>query len=151
MKEKAQWDFDFLGSLQSKHGFTESVSKACKPATRMVFLGILFDTMAMVMEVIPERVQEILEEVEKWSAKQTLSGKDLQQLLGKLHFMCKCVRHVQVFMSRLLNLMSRLLNLLYATSERGTVALSGEAKCDIRWFQRFLPEYNKVSLILDME
>ena len=143
-KEKAQWAFNFLGGLLSRLGFAESVLKACEPATRMVFLGILFDTVAMVMEVTPERVQDTLEEVNRWSTKQAASRKELQQLLGKLHFACKCVRQGRVFVSRLLNL-------LRTTSERGSVELSDEAKADIKWFQRFLPEYNGVSLIPDRE
>ena len=143
-KEKAQWAFNFLGGLFSQLGFAESVSKACEPATRMVFLGILFDTVAMVMEVSPERVQDTLEEVGRWSTKQAASRKELQQLLGKLHFVCKCVRQGRVFVLRLLNL-------LRTTSERGSVKLSDEAKADIKCFQRFLPEYNGVSLIPDRE
>ena len=50
-KEKAQWAFNFLGGLLSWLRSAESVSKACEPATRMVFLEIVFDTMAMVLEV----------------------------------------------------------------------------------------------------
>ena len=96
------------------------------------------------MEVTPERVQDTLEEVNRWSTKRAASRKELQQLLGKLHFVCKCVRQGRVFVSRLLNL-------LRTTSERGSVELSDEAKADIKWFQRFLPEYNGVSLIPDRE
>ena len=53
VEERAQWTFEFLGELLKKLGFTESVAKACAPATRMVFLGIMFDTVKMVMEVTP--------------------------------------------------------------------------------------------------
>ena len=46
--------------------------------------------------------------------------------------------------------MSCLLNLLCTTMEQGTVSLSDQAKSDISCFKRFLPEYNGVSLILDL-
>ena len=137
---RAHRAFEFLGELLTKLGFAESANKACAPATRMVFLGILFDTIQMVMEVTPERVSDTLEEVKKWETKETTSRKELQVLLGKLHFVCKCVRQGRVFVSRLLNL-------LRATSEQGVIRVSEEARADIRWFARFLPEFNGVSLI----
>ena len=140
VEERAQWTFEFLGELLKKLGFTESVAKACAPATRMVFLGIMFDTVKMVMEVIPERVQDTLEEVARWVTKENTSQKELQVLLGKLHFVCKYVRQGSVFVSRLLNL-------LRETSECGVVSVGEEARADIRWFERFLPEYNGVTLI----
>ena len=73
VEERAQWTFEFLGELLEKLGFTESVAKACASATRMVFLGIMFDTLKMVMEVTPERVQDTLEEVARWATKENTS------------------------------------------------------------------------------
>ena len=139
---RAQGSFEFLGELLRKLGFAESGAKACSPATRMIFLGILFDTVKMVMEVTPERVQETLEEVRGWATRETTSRKELQVLLGKLHFVCKCVRQGRVFVSRLLNL-------LRETSEHGVKSVSEEARADIRWFEKFLPEFNGVALIPD--
>ena len=49
--------------------------------------------------------------------------------------MCQCV------------FVSRLLNLLHEANECGVVRVSEEARADIRWFERFLPEYNGVTLI----
>ena len=140
VEDKAQWAFEFLGDLLKRLGFTESVTKTCAPATRMVFLGIMFDTVKMVMEVTPERVQDALEEVAGWVTKEETSLKELQRLLGKLHFVCKCVRQGRVFVSRLLNL-------LRESNECGVVLVSEEARADIRWFERFLPEYKGVTLI----
>ena len=95
----------------------------------MVFLGIMFDTVKMVMEVTPERVQDTLEEVARWVTKENTSQKELQVLLVKLHFVCKCVRQGRVFVSRLLNL-------LRETSEGGVVSVGEEARVDIRWYFR---------------
>ena len=140
VEDRALWAFEFLGDLLKRLGFTESVTKACAPATRMAFLGIIFDTVKMVMEVTPERVQDTLQEVAGWVTKEETSLKELQRLLGKLHFVCKCVRQGRMFVSRLLNL-------LRETNECGVVRVSEEARADIRWFERFLPEYNGVTLI----
>ena len=56
VEEMAQGAFEFLGELLWYLRFTESGCKAGLPATRMVFLGILIDTVEVVMEVTPERV-----------------------------------------------------------------------------------------------
>ena len=136
----AQDAFRYMGHLLSALGLDEPHSKACEPAVRMTFLGILFDTVSMVMEVTPERVQEISNEVEMWLVKQSTSKYELQVLLGKLHFITKCVHQGRIFVSRLLNLLRDI-----SGDER--VALSEEARADIRWFHTYLHEYNGVSLI----
>ena len=106
----------------------------------MTFLGILFDKVSMVMEVTPERLCEIRSEVEMWLVKQSISKHELQVLLGKLHFITKCVRQGHIFVSRLLNLLRDI-------SGDEKVALSEEAGADIRRFHTYLHEYNGVSLI----
>ena len=92
------------------------------------------------MEVTPERVQDTLEEVARWMTKEEASQKELQVLLGKLHFVCKCVRQGRVFVSQLQNLLREI-------SKCGVVCVSEEDRADIRWFERFLLEYDKVTLI----
>ena len=87
-----------------------------------------------------EQVHEMLEEVRGWATRETTSLKELQVLLGKLHFVWKCVRQGGVFVSWLLNL-------LHETSEHGVKSVSEEARADIRWFKKFLPEFNGVALI----
>ena len=51
----------------------------------------------------PERVVEISLLVEAWPRKKKASLRDLQSLLGKLHFIATCVRPGRIFVSRLLN------------------------------------------------
>ena len=72
--------------------------------------------------------------------KQSTSKQELQVLLGKLHFITKCVRQGRIFVSRLLNPWRDI-----SGDER--VALSEEARADIGWFHTYLHEYNGVSLI----
>ena len=132
--------FRYVGHMLSALWLDESHSKACEPAVRMTFLHILFDTVSIVMEVTPERLQEISSEVEMWLVNQSTSKQELQVLLGKLHFITKCVHSGRMFVSRLLNLLRDI-----SGDER--VALSEEAWADIQWFHTYLHEYNGVSLI----
>ncbi len=132
--------FDQLGALLERLGLEESCSKACAPDTEMVCLGVMFNTVTMTMEVTPERVEDTLDEVNKWLGKSQAKKKEVQILLGKLHFVCKCVRQGRVFVSRILNFLR--------TMEEGVVYLiPQEMRGDLKWFSRYLPTFNGVSLI----
>ena len=68
----------------------------------MIFLGVLFDSGKLTFEVTAERILEISLLVESWFRKKKASLKELQSLLGKLHFISACVRPGRIFVSRLL-------------------------------------------------
>ncbi len=61
-------------------------TKACEPATKMIFIGILFDSVKMSLEVTPERLQEIRTLVSAWLRKSNATKKEVQSLIGKLSF-----------------------------------------------------------------
>jgi hypothetical protein len=52
----------------------------------MEFLGITVDTVKLTLEVTPDRVTEISLLVEALLLNKKVSLRDLQSLLGKLHF-----------------------------------------------------------------
>ena len=100
--EVARREFKFLAELLSALGLHESLSKAVGPGTSVVLRGISFDTVKMTMEVTPDRVQEILVLADSWLGKKSASKREVQQLVGKLVFTCKCVRQGRIFLNRLL-------------------------------------------------
>jgi hypothetical protein len=69
----------------------------------MVLLGVTVGTRKLTLEVTPERFMEISLLVEAWLRKKKASLRDLQSLLGKLHFIATCVRPGRILVSRLLN------------------------------------------------
>ena len=93
--------YDAVGGLLAKCGLEESVQKGVAPTTRMEFLGITVDTVKLTLEVTPDRVTEISLLVK--ACLRNASLRDLQSLLGKLHFVSTCVRPGRLFVSRLLN------------------------------------------------
>ena len=99
---KALASFTSLGNLMSSLGLVESVDKACPPSTKMVFLGVLFDTVKMTMSVPAEKVQELRLDLDHWARKTTAVRRDLQSILGKLFWVSRMVRHSRPFMARLL-------------------------------------------------
>ena len=69
----------------------------------MPYLGILFNTVKMQMSIPPEKIAEVREEVSLWRNKKSASKKSLQQLLGKLFWVSRCVQFSRGFMGRLLS------------------------------------------------
>ena len=102
-KYKAWEAYDTLGNLLESCGIEEAKPKAVPPTTRMTFLGVIFDSDKMMLEVTLDRVKEISLLVEDWLRKKKASLKELQSILGKLHFISGCVRPGRIFVSRLLN------------------------------------------------
>ena len=113
--DKASEAYESLGSLLESCGLEESKQKGVAPTTRMEFLGITVDTVKLTLEVTPERVREISLLAEAWLRKKKASLRDLQSLLGKLHFVSTCVRPGRIFVWRLLNwLREAFLQMLWA-------------------------------------
>ena len=81
----------------------ESTKKAEAPTTRITFLGIQFDSLAMTMLVPPEKLTEVKSEIRSWLRRTTITKKELQSLLGKLFWVAKCVKYARVFMGRSLS------------------------------------------------
>ena len=65
-------------------GLEESSKKAESPSQELVYLGVMFDSVAMEMRVPPDKLVEVKSEIRKWSRKSTITKKSLQSLLGKL-------------------------------------------------------------------
>ena len=59
VKDSATEAFLKLRGILKQSGLVESPTKACWPNVRMIFLGIMVDTERMVLEVSPDRLQEL--------------------------------------------------------------------------------------------
>ena len=60
--ESLAWTaYNALTRLLSDCGLQENVFKACCPVTIMVFLGVLFNTITLTLEITPERLEETIE------------------------------------------------------------------------------------------
>ena len=74
-RENANFAYLCLGSVLKKCGFEESLEKASPPSQIMSFLGVLFNTITMTMEITPERLTEIRNLVKTWLNRDTASLK----------------------------------------------------------------------------
>ena len=139
--EDADLAFRTSGEILDKCGLRESVDKACPPATKMVFLGVLFDTDNLTLEITPDRLVEIELELDTWVARTRCNRHDIQELLGKLNFVASCVRPARIFMSRMLAF-------LRTMPVVGNRVISQDFHKDIIWWRKFMRQYNGVSMML---
>ena len=77
--QQAHGILDHLG-LNAKH------SKSTAPTTLIVFLGIIIDTVNMIISLKQSKLQSILAVFLELSSKPTLTFKQLQSLIGKLQW-----------------------------------------------------------------
>ena len=132
-----------LAQLFIELGLKESTAKYHPPSTSMPFLGVQFDTVAMTMSVPPEKLEEVRAEVALWSKKSTATKKNLQQLLGRLFWISRCVKFSRPFMGRLL----QQLRDIHSKPENKKFPMSDGCKQDIMWWKRYLRRFNGVELV----
>ena len=129
-----------LGDLLLELGLGENFTKACGPATMQIVLGILIDTINMTASVPKDKLEEITTLVNEWQGKTRCKKVELQSLIGKLQFVTKCVRQSRIFLNRLLETLRKM-------TKKKTISLSESFQKDLRWWARFIHEYNGVSII----
>ena len=141
-EQNATFAFLLLRELFRKSGIEEAADKASPPSQIMVFLGVLFNSNSMTMEITSERLVEIRSLINDWLVKEFASLKEIQQLLGKLNFVGACVRSSRIFVNRILNWLRD----CYATSSvKYKVPL--EMKKDLVMWDELLSSYEGISLI----
>jgi hypothetical protein len=138
--ERAVQSYNALADLLQDLGLTESISKAHKPSTSMPYLGVNFDTVRMRMSIPADKLTEVRDEIAAWVRKTKATKKGLQQLLGKLFWVSRCVKFSRGFMARLLNQLTS----MHSLSDNKKVTLSEDCRLDIGWWARYLRRFNGV-------
>lgn len=143
--ESIAWQsFLSLKQLLADLNVALSHDKTIEPTTCAEVLGVWFDTVLKIMAVTPDRIEESLRLLEVWRFRQFATKKQLQSLIGKLQFLAKCVRPGRVFISRLLNQ-------LRSIHETNTFEVSEDVRGDLRWWYKFLPLFNGVTVLRNID
>ena len=137
-KEKIWQAYQALTLLLETLKVDTSAEKVVPPTTRLEFLGIMFDSETMTMEISMQKLKEIQMELQGWLYKESASRKKVESLIGKLQFLAKCIRAGRVFLSRLIQWIRK-----WTKSYR----VPYEARKDIAWWARCTYQHNGVSLI----
>ena len=114
----------------------------------MTFIGILFNTEKLTMEVTTEILHEIRYLLQSWLDRDTTSLKEIQSLLGKLNFIAACVRPGRTFIAKMLQWLKALNK---EAHPRQQVSILQYVQKDVLWWHTFLPLYNGVSLMFNEE
>ena len=138
--DHAEEAYDCLGWILDTIGICESKHKACPPAYIAIFLGILFNTLSMTLQIMEERLQEILDLLMQWTNKETATLKEMQSLLRKLNFAGSTVCSGRVFVSRLINNLKQF-------PPNGRRRINKEIKKDIEWWLQFMEEFDGISIM----
>ena len=135
------WEaYKYLNMILEEIGVETAPEKMVPPTSRIQFLGITLDSQTMTMEIPRDKIKEIMKELDTWTYRTKATRTEAESLVGKLQFMGKCVKPGRVFIARLINWMKTL-------SRQGKHTIQLEARKDIAWWGRFLPQYNGISII----
>ena len=131
-----------LGIILKNLGLEENTAKACPPSSVQTVLGVNIDTISMTISITDDRIEEISELLDKWKEKLVCTEKELRSIIGKLSFVCKCVRQSRVFLNRLLELLRSV-----DWKQNTRVKLSDDFHKDLRWWGLFMERFNGVAFI----
>ena len=135
--------FKALSSLQGilrELGVREAIHKVCGPTQRMVWLGLLYNTIDMTISIPEEKLLEIMELLKVWEGRQRATRAQMQSLLGTLQFVAGVSPPTRIFTNRMLQD-------LREAPKRGTESLSWGFKRDLAFFLALLPHYNGIKII----
>ena len=117
--------------------------KAVGPTTDIVYLGLRIDSVKQQVSVPPDKLQSVIEKVEKAIRAQKMTLNEIQSLIGSLSFVCRAIAPGRPFIRRLIELTARIKQSWYK------VRLNEGVKSDLRMWMMFLKEFNGVSLFQD--
>lgn len=124
-------------------GFTTNPAKTVLPSTSLVLLGVQLDTVTQELRIDHSRLTEIMDLLEHWSTKRRCTKRQLQSLLGKLHFVCHACRPGRIFLRRMIDIL--------CTVQHPThhIRLNRAFHNDLLWWKVFLPSWNGCSFFYD--
>ena len=131
----ASASYDCPLDLLRRLGLDISKKKLCPPSAKAVCLGIEIDTVTRTISVPQEKLQRIRHMVDAWGNRRFCSVRQLQSLLGHLMYIPKSIKLSRYFVNRILEL-------LRSNYDARSITLTQDFKRDIRWFQKFLLQYN---------
>ena len=135
----AHASYDCLFHLMKDLGLTISDKKLVAPSTKVVCLGVLINTEEGTFSIPPEKLHQIIDTVCQWLNRAFCTKRQLQSILGLLLYVHKCVKPARAFLNRMLAI-------LRSNHDSQRIILTSDFKRDLRWFAKFLPQYNGVSL-----
>ena len=89
--------YQYLLNLLQYLGLDISHKKLCPPDTKVICLGILFDTVNRTISISADKLFEIVKVSHDWSDKRIVTKNELHSLLGLLLYISKCEKPTRYF------------------------------------------------------
>jgi hypothetical protein len=86
-------------------GFPLATDKIEGPCTSLCFLGICLDTIAMEAKLPDDKLLRLSKELGEWTVRKACTRRELEHLIGLLHFACNVIPQGRPFVHRLINLL----------------------------------------------
>ena len=125
-------------------GLPMAADKTLGPSTRLIFLGIEIDTVAMTAQLAEDRLERLHSLLTDWIGRTHATLTELASLEGVLSWCTKVVRPGRSFLARI-----RTWRKERQTRGEGPHALTPEVLRDVRWWLLFTREWNGVSVLYD--
>ena len=125
-------------------GLQTAPEKCQPPATQMLWIGVWYDTIRMLMSIDRDRVQEALKACGDFLSATRITLHAMQRLMGKVFHATKCTVAARAFLGRMLDLLRE------ATGKQ-IVDITAEARADVAWLLAFLVHFNGLTLIKPAE
>lgn len=124
-------------------GFHINYSKIEGPSQRLVFLGVLIDTVDMTLSLPNEKLIDFHKLLQSFSVKKRASKRQLESLIGSLNWASQVIQGGRPFLRRIIDLKNTL------ASHSDQVLLNQDFYADINWWLKFLKVFNGTMKILD--
>jgi hypothetical protein len=118
------------------------------PVSWLTFLGIELDCLRQEARLPAAKLLELRQLIDVWVGKTHATVKELQSLVGILNFACSVVRPGRHYLRRIISHMCHVD--AFASSRHASHQLTKAVMTDVRWWQEFLPHWNGVSLLYEL-
>ena len=140
--EECQEAQSVLIRLLGQLGFRISWKKCSTPATRVKYLGIIFDSISMEMSLPQEKLQKLHVEMDFFRGRQRASKRQIQRLCGILSHCSKVIRGGRTFSRRVIDLLKCL------PPGNPRIRITSEFAKDLQWWDEFAAIFNGKECII---
>ena len=134
-RRDANLAFQTLKALFGYLGILINPDKLESPTQHLICMGILVDVDKGQISIPEVKLTEIKSICKDWSHRTHATRRQLQSLLGRLLYIHKCVVPARLFVNRMLQVLRN-------TPVGQKIRLTEKFHQDLRWFNKFLTNYN---------
>lgn len=140
--EECSFNLQLLQDICNHLGIPLAKEKLEGPATCLVFLGILIDTVRGELRLPPAKLDRLRVQIVGWLERKRCTKRELLSIAGQLQHAATVVWPGRVFLRRLFDLSATV------KQPHHHVNLNKGARSDLAWWHEFLVHWNGVSLLV---